>query len=248
MVVNGFWDSKNLSSLPYHLWLCLGSRYHHHHPHHQTVWIGKDFKGSMLCSERLWQFVGTSCPRPAQVEPRYNQVAPPSPLTSASPMLWTMEIDSSWWEDRIFGGSLSFFLTIVPLSTSHHSHAAACSTLCILGMLLQHVCFQAWINEYPYGRSPTWCENWEQKTPWPPSHGPSRAPWEEMLGGCRSLWIAHPAQQPTGAAISIALPRLEAIALAYIMYSWLPLMQCRKWKRAREPKCAIIMSTQLLVR
>lgn len=238
MIVNGFWDSKKLSSLPYHPWLCLGSRCHHHHHHRQMVWVRKEFKGSISFSERLWHFVGMSCPRPAQVEPRAwpGSSSFSTHFSLSSALDNGNEIDSSWWEDSFFGGSLSLFLTIASLSTSHHSSAAACSTLCILGMLLQHVFFQTWIHEYPCGWSLTCCENWVQERPWPPSHGPSRAPWEEMLGGCRNLWIACPAHQAVGTATSIALPRLEAIALAYIVYSWLPLMAVQQMKKSMRAK------------
>lgn len=148
MVVNGFWDSKKLSSLPYHPWLCLHSRCHHHHPRHRMVWVGKDFEVSISFSERPWQFVGTSCPKPTQVEPRYDQVAPPSSLTSVSPVLWTVEMKLIPHDGKIafLEGVCPSSLPLLPCRTSHHSSAAACSTLCIVGMLLQHVCFQTWIN------------------------------------------------------------------------------------------------------
>lgn len=145
MVVNGFWDSKKLSSLSHHPWLCLDSRCHHHPPHHRTVWVGKDFKGSISFSERPRQFVDASCPRPAQVEPGYDQVAPPSPLTSVSSVLWTMEmklIPHDSCLERVCPSSLP----LLPCPMSHHSSAVGCSTFCILGMLLQRVCFQTWIN------------------------------------------------------------------------------------------------------
>lgn len=147
MVVNGFWDSKKLYSLPCHHWLWLGSKYQHH-SHHQMVWVGKDFKGSISFSERPWQFVVTSCPRPAQMEPRCDHVAPPSPLTSVSPVLWTMEMKLIPCDGKMafLEGVCPSSLPLLPCPTFHHSNTAACRALCILGMLLQHVCFQTWIN------------------------------------------------------------------------------------------------------
>lgn len=131
--------------------------------------------------------------------------------------------------------SLPWFLVPCPIT-------AACSTPRMLDVLLQNVCFQTCISMWPYGLSPTCSENWAWKRPWPPSHLPSRTAWEELLGGCRNLCIAHPAPQPAGTATSIAVPRLEAIGLAYVMYSWLPLVQCSSWKWTREPKSTIGIS------
>lgn len=110
MVVNGFWNSKKLSSLPYHPWMCLGSRCHHHHPCHQMVWVGKDFKGSISFSERQWQFVGTSCPRPAEVEATYDQVTPPSPLAQS------LQCFGQWkWNWFFMMGRQLFWRGSVPL-------------------------------------------------------------------------------------------------------------------------------------
>lgn len=147
MVVNGFWDSKKLSSLPYHPWMCLGSRCHHHHPCHQMIWVGKDFKGSISFSERQWQFVGTSCPGQQKWRPSFKLSSSFS-THSVSPVLWTMEMKLILHDGKIafLEGVCPSSLPLFPCPTSHHSSAAACSTLCILGMLLQHVCFQTWIN------------------------------------------------------------------------------------------------------
>lgn len=112
--------------------MCLGSRchHHHHHPCHQMVWVRKDFKGSISFSERQWQFVGTSCPGQQKWRPS-SKLSSSFSTHSVSPVLWTMEMKLILHDGKIafLEGVCPSSLPLFPCPTSHHSSAAACSTL-----------------------------------------------------------------------------------------------------------------------